>query len=76
EEADVMFNSAIVYELAALKGFAEPLLVQIDDSVPEYIEAKRLLRFIDYLLPMMNLEDIPRTSIIKEFIGDSVFGSL
>jgi len=75
EEADVMFNSAIVYELAALKGFAEPLLVQIDDSVPEYLEAKRLLRFIDYLLPMTNLEDIPRTSIIKEFIGGSVFGS-
>lgn len=75
EEADVMFNSAIVYELAALKGFAEPLLVQIDDSVPEYLEAKRLLRFIDYLLPMTNLEDIPRTSIIKEFIGGSVFSS-
>ena len=75
EEADVMFNSAIVYDLAALKAFAEPLLVQIDDSVPEYLEAKRLLRFIDYVLPMTNLEDIPRTSIIKEFIGGSVFGS-
>ena len=73
EEADTMFNSSLVYELAVLKSFAEPLLVQIDDSTQEYLEAKRLLRFIDYFLPMTNLEDIPRTSIIKEFIGGSVF---
>lgn len=73
EEADTMFNSALVYELAVLKSFAEPLLVQISNSEPEYMEAKRLLRFIDYLLPIINLEDIPRTSIIKEFIGNSVF---
>ncbi len=44
-----------------------------DLSTQEYLEAKRLLRFIDYFLPMTNLEDIPRTSIIKEFIGGSVF---
>jgi len=73
EEADAMFNSALAYELGILKSFAEPLLVQIDDSVPEFVEAKRLLRFIDYFLPITNLEDVPRTSIIKEFIGGSVF---
>lgn len=73
EEADAMFNSALAYELAILKSFAEPLLVQIDDSVPEFLEAKRLLRFIDCFLPITNLEDVPRTSIIKEFIGGSVF---
>lgn len=73
EEADVMFNSALVYELAILKMFAEPLLLEIDNSVPAYSEAKRLLRFIDYFLPITNLEEIPRTSIIREFIGGSSF---
>jgi uridine kinase len=73
EEADVMFNSALVYELAVLKMFAEPLLLEIDNSVPEYSEVKRLLRFIDYFLPITNLEEIPRTSIIREFIGGSSF---
>ncbi|HAA85393.1 MAG TPA: AAA family ATPase, partial [Kosmotogaceae bacterium] len=73
EEADAMFNSELVYELATLKIFAEPLLVQIDDSVPEFSEAKRLLRFIDYALPITTIEEIPRTSIIREFIGGSSF---
>ncbi len=73
EEADVMFNSELAYELATLKIFAEPLLVQIDDSVPEFSEAKRLLRFIEYALPINVIEEIPRTSIIREFIGGSTF---
>jgi uridine kinase len=73
EEADVMFNSHLVYELAVLKNFAEPLLLSIDNSIPEYTEAKRLLRFLDYFLPITELDEIPRTSIIREFIGNSAF---
>lgn len=73
EEADVMFNSALIYELGVLKLFAEPTIIQIDNSKPEYAEAKRLLRFIDYFLPITDLEDIPRLSIIREFIGGSAF---
>ncbi|PNR93961.1 nucleoside kinase [Petrotoga sp. 9PWA.NaAc.5.4] len=73
EEADVMFNSHLVYELAVLKNFAEPLLLSIDNSIPEYTEAKRLLRFLDYFLPITELDEIPRTSIIREFIGNSSF---
>ena len=68
-----MFNSALIYELGVLKLFAEPTIVQIDNSKPEYAEAKRLLRFIDYFLPITDLEDIPRLSIIREFIGGSAF---
>ena len=68
-----MFNSALVYELAVLKLFAEPLLVQVNNSEPEFSEAMRLLKFLDYFLPITNLEDIPRTSILREFIGMSVF---
>ncbi|HHF08592.1 MAG: nucleoside kinase [Thermotogae bacterium] len=73
EQADVMFNSALVYELAVLKMFAEPLLLQIDNSEPEFAEAKRLLRFIDYFLPITAMEEIPRTSLLREFIGGSTF---
>ncbi|AEH50979.1 nucleoside kinase [Pseudothermotoga thermarum] len=73
EEADVMFNSAIVYELAVLKIFAEQLLIQIQQSEPEYSEALRLMKLLDYFLPVTNIEDIPRTSILREFIGRSVF---
>jgi len=73
EEADVMFNSALVYELAVLKMFAEPLLVQVNNSEPEFSEAMRLLKFLDYFLPITNLDDIPRNSILREFIGMSIF---
>ena len=52
EGADVMFNSALIYELAVLKMYAEPLLFAIDKDCPEYLEAKRLLKFLDYFLPM------------------------
>lgn len=73
DEADIMFNSHLVYELAILKLFAEPLLLSIDKSHPHYTEAKRLLRFLDYFLPITEIEEIPRTSIIREFIGKSAF---
>ncbi|MDK2906855.1 ATPase AAA [Petrotoga mexicana DSM 14811] len=73
DEADIMFNSHLVYELSVLKLFAEPLLLPIDNSHPEYTEAKRLLRFLDYFLPITELDEIPKTSIIREFIGKSAF---
>jgi len=73
ENADAMFNSALVYELAVLKIFAEPLLAVVPDDAPESTEANRLLKILDYFLPITNIEDIPRTSIIREFIGRSAF---
>lgn len=72
EEADIMFNSALVYELAVLKQYAEPLLFEIEKSCPEYAEAKRLLKFLDYFLPVPS-EDIAPNSILREFIGGSCF---
>ena len=72
EDADVMFNSASVYELAVLKTFAEPLLFAIPHDSPEYPEAKRLLKFLEYFLGL-SCEDVPRNSLIREFIGGSVF---
>lgn len=70
EEADVMFNSALVYELACLKVYAEPLLFGIDKSEPEYLEAKRLLKFLDYFISVPS-EDIPHNSLLREFVGGS-----
>ena len=72
EEADAMFNSALVYELAMLKTFAEPLLFQIHKGEPEYYEAKRLLKFLDYFLGVPN-ESLPNNSICREFVGGSCF---
>lgn len=72
EEADVMFNSATIYELSALKQFAEPLLFGIDKDSEEYVEAKRLLKFLDYFIGI-GREEIPTNSIIREFVGGSVF---
>lgn len=72
EGADVMFNSALIYELAVLKLYAEPLLFAIDKDCPEYLEAKRLLKFLDYFLPMPS-DGINQNSIIREFIGGSCF---
>ena len=70
EDADVMFNSALVYELSVLKLYAEPLLFGIPKDCPEYMEAKRLLKFLDYFLGVSS-EDVPKNSIIREFIGGS-----
>ncbi|NPV53265.1 MAG: nucleoside kinase [Firmicutes bacterium] len=72
EEADIMFNSALAYELAVLKKYAEPLLEAIDRSVPEYSEAKRLLKFLDYFLEV-DPGDVPANSLLREFIGGSCF---
>lgn len=72
EQADVMFNSALIYELAVLKQFAEPILFGIGKDEPEYAEAKRLLKFLDYFLGIPT-EDIPKNSILREFIGGSCF---
>lgn len=72
EGADVMFNSALVYEIAVLKTYAEPLLFQIPRDSAEYPEAKRLLKFLDYFLPLPT-EDIAQNSLVREFIGGSCF---
>ena len=72
EQADVMFNSALIYELAVLKLYAEPLLFQIPEDAPEYMEAKRLLKFLDYFMGMPS-EGIPNNSILREFVGGSCF---
>ncbi len=71
ENANVMFNSALAYELAALKPFAEPLLRQVPYGTPEYIEAKRLLAFLEWFLPL-DIDLVPETSIVREFLGGSI----
>lgn len=72
EQADVMFNSALVYELTVLKVYAEPLLFGIERDCPEYLEAKRLLKLLDYFLPMP-ADGIPNNSLLREFVGGSCF---
>lgn len=72
ESADVMFNSALMYELGVLKTYAEPLLMEIDNSTVEYSEARRLIEFLSYFLPI-DPKDVPANSIIREFIGGSCF---
>ena len=67
-----MFNSALIYELAVLKQYAEPLLFGIPRDSEEYLEAKRLLKFLDYFLGV-SPETIPKNSILREFIGGSCF---
>jgi uridine kinase len=70
ENADIMFNSSLVYEHAALKPLVEPLLRQVRPNTPEYLEAERLLAFLDWFLPAP-IEFIPENSILREFIGNS-----
>lgn len=72
ESADVMFNSALIYELAVLKLYAEPLLFSITSGEPEYNEAKRLLKFLDYFVGVPG-EIIPNNSILREFVGGGCF---
>ncbi len=67
-----MFNSALIYELAVLKMYAEPLLFAISPDSPQHVQAKRLLKFLDYFLQVPS-EDIHRNSILREFIGGSCF---
>jgi uridine kinase len=73
ENADAMFNSALVYELAVLKPFAEPLLRQVEPGTMEYVEVKRLLAFLDWL-SSCRPDLIPDNSILREFIGGSILG--
>jgi uridine kinase len=72
EEADVMFNSALIYELSAIKQFVEPLLFRVPNDCKEYFEAKRLLKFLDYFIGIDSTE-LPHNSIVREFVGGSIF---
>ena len=72
EEADVMFNSSLVYELSVLKQYVEPLLFGVDKHAPEYMEAKRLLKFFDYFIGIGS-ENVPTNSLLREFIGGGCF---
>ncbi len=73
ENADVMFNSSLFYELSVLRPLAEPILREVPDTVPEYDEAQRLLQFLDNFSPIYDTKDIPPTSVLREFIGGSTF---
>lgn len=72
EEADVMFNSAMPYELGVLKRYAEPILKEVQPNQPEYSEANRLLKFFSFFQPISD-EEIPPTSLMREFLGGSTF---
>lgn len=72
EEADVMFNSALIYELAVLKQYVEPLLFGIPVDSPYYTEAKRMLKFMDYILGV-SCDIVPANSLLREFIGGGCF---
>ncbi|MDA3906261.1 MAG: nucleoside kinase [Bacteroidales bacterium] len=72
EEADVMFNTALLFELGVLKRWVEPILKEVPPIVPEYSEARRLLKFLSYILPIAEKE-IPPTSILREFLDGSSF---
>ena len=72
ENADVMFNSAMLYELATLRSHAEPILAQVPNNAPEYSEAYRLLKFLRYFVPIKD-EELPPTSLLREFLGGSSF---
>lgn len=73
EEADAMFNSSLLYELAVLKQYVEPLLFGVEKGCPEYLEAKRLLKFFDYFIGIGS-EYVPANSLLREFIGGGCFG--
>ena len=72
ENADVMFNSSLFYEISVLRSKIEPILREVPDTVPEFGEAKRLLKFLDNFTPITD-EEIPPTSVLREFIGGSSF---
>src|SRR3712207_8259042 len=72
ENADVMFNSAMIYELAVIKTQAEPLLQQVPENCEEYSEAYRLLKFLRHFKPL-SYRDLPPTSLLREFLGGSSF---
>ena len=72
ENADVMFNSSLIYELAVFKAQAGPLLRSVPENIKEYSEAQRLLRFLDYIVPLQD-DELPPTSVVREFLGGSSF---
>jgi uridine kinase len=72
EEADIMFNSSLPYEIGVLKKYAEKSLTEIEEDSPLFPAAKRLIDFLSYFLPIRERE-IPPTSILREFIGNSSF---
>lgn len=72
ENADVMFNSSLFYELAVFKAQAGPLLRSVPENRKEYSEAQRLLRFLDYIVPLQD-DELPPTSVVREFLGGSSF---
>jgi uridine kinase len=67
-----MFNSSLLYEFAVLKWKVEPLLRSVPEKLPEYSEARRLLRFLNYVVPLQD-DELPPTSVIREFLGGSSF---
>ena len=72
EEADSMFNTSLIYEFCVLKKFAVPLLESINSSYAEYSEARRLLEFLKYF-ETIDIENVPKNSLLREFIGESIF---
>ena len=72
ENADVMFNSSLFYELAVLRPFAEPLLREVPDTEPVYAEAHRMLKFLDAFTPI-DAAEVPPSSLLREFVGGSSF---
>ena len=72
EDADVMFNSSLVYEAAVIKTFLEPVLASVTPDKPEYSEAKRLYEFLGYFLPI-SVDEVPTNSILREFTGGGCF---
>ncbi|MCI8915975.1 MAG: nucleoside kinase [Oscillospiraceae bacterium] len=73
DNADMIFNSALIYETALLKPYVQPLLFGVPRDSEEYIEAKRLLKFLNYFLPIP-ADNIPKTSLMREFIGGGCYG--
>ncbi|MBQ9708361.1 MAG: hypothetical protein IJV66_04160 [Firmicutes bacterium] len=71
-EADVLFNSATIYELAVLKKYAQPLLEEVPETSESYGEARRMIQFLRYFDPIKGEKFIPNNSIVREFIGGSI----
>ena len=72
DSADTVFNSSLIYETALLKPYVQPLLFGVPRGSDEYLEAKRLLKFLDYFLPVP-ADDVPQTSLMREFVGGGIY---
>jgi len=73
EEADIIFNSSLVYELSTIRNYLVPLLQEISPKEPEYYEAQRLIRLVSFFYPLTKDAQIPSNSILREFIGKNDF---